>query len=117
MAKKPEGTLTPQSPAGRLSLDQVVGTEDRAIRGTRDTPLPLKAPVSGHDTSTAAFDASTFDAAAFQTGNKLPPRVSNAVLDGIGAPPSAGAAPSETRLEARTTAAFAGAAASPPTLM
>jgi hypothetical protein len=69
---KPEGTLTPQSPAGFLALDQVVGTEDGAIRGTRDTPLPLKAPVSAPETSTAAFDASTFDAAASPHDDEVP---------------------------------------------
>jgi hypothetical protein len=80
--KEPEGTLPLQPPAGRL--------EDGSISGTRDTPLPLKVAEAAPDTSSAAFDASTFDAATFQTGNQLPPRVSNAVMDGIDAPPSAG---------------------------
>jgi hypothetical protein len=103
MAKKPEAALTPQPPAGRLPFDQVVG-----VGGTRDTP-PLKVTSSTPNAPTGTFDTATFDTAVFQTEEQLPPRVSNAVMDGIGAPPSAGAAPSEIRLEASTAAAFAGA--------
>jgi hypothetical protein len=52
--------------------------------------------------STAAFDASAFDEAAFQNATQplpLPQTISNAVLD-VAVPPSAGAAPSEIKLRA-----------------
>jgi hypothetical protein len=91
MANKPEAALTPQPPSGRLSFDQVVEVES-TISGTRDTPLPLKSATDGNaqHVSTAAFDASTFDAAAFQIASQ-PPKLSNAVLsttEGIIVPPS-----------------------------
>ena len=91
MAKKPKAALTPQPPSGRLSFDQVVEVEG-TISGTRDTPLPLKSATDGNaqHVSTAAFDASTFDATAFQIASQ-PPKLSNAVLsttEGIIVPPS-----------------------------
>jgi hypothetical protein len=100
MAKKPEAGLTSQPPAGRLPFDQVVEVEG-SISGTRNTLLPLRIATLPSE-STAAFDASAFDEAAFQNATQplpLPQTISNAVVD-VAAPPSAGAAPSEINLGA-----------------